>query len=210
MKHLACAAALCVAPLPALADCTAEIAALFDGGALDAYARPPHRHFKEIRGEDGTLKQTFTSVVETPLKTISDDSAGTYALAVEDRAWTGPGEDGPWTPSPANFPADRKGTHKAMMAAQVRNLKDTVCHGTVTRDGRDYLGYTFTTQTDPDPQFGNAFFGSTDTVFIDPATGRLAIWQQTGLFSSWLPTPQTDVYTTTFTYDPTISIEAPE
>jgi hypothetical protein len=35
-------------------------------------------------------------------------------------------------------------------------------------------------------------------------------WEQTGLFSSWLPTPGKDTYVTRFTYDASVKVTRPD
>jgi hypothetical protein len=67
----------------------------------------------------------------------------------------------------------------------------------------------YTTKTDPNPDMNNAFFGSSDTVYIDPETRQVMLLEQTGFFSSWLPEPRKDQHITRFTYDPNIKITAP-
>ena len=52
--------------------------------------------------------------------------------------------------------------------------------------------------------------GSTKTVFIDPATGRLTRIEDTGGFAHYAPDPGTDVTTSVYTYDPAISLSAPD
>jgi hypothetical protein len=67
----------------------------------------------------------------------------------------------------------------------------------------------YTTKTDPNPDMNNAFFGSSDTVYIDPETRQVMLLEQTGFFSSWLLEPRKDQHITRFTYDPNIKITAP-
>jgi hypothetical protein len=57
---------------------------------------------------------------------------------------------------------------------------------------------------------GNAFFGSSDTAYIDLETRQVMRLEQTGFFSSWLPEPGKDTHITRFTYDPEVKINAPE
>lgn len=212
MRLLIAAFALClVIPAQSSADaCHDEIAALFDGGPLDAYQRPPHRHEKQVLDASGTLTHTFTSIVQTPLRTISGLKGGDMTLAIDDDTWTGPSPDGPWTVSENNMPKDREPWHRAMQAQQAKNLSATECPGMVELDGQQYLKYHFSTKTDPNPDMNNAFFGSTDTVYIAPDTMQVMRLEQTGLFSSWLPEPGKDTYVTSFTYDPAIAITAPQ
>lgn len=197
--------------LPAAADpCRDEIAALFANGPLDAYQRPPHRHEKQVFDASGALTLTFSSIVETPLRSISGIKGGDMTLTIDDDTWTGPSPDGPWAPSQNNMPKDREPWHRAMQAQQAANLSDTACPGIVDFDGHQWLSYRFSTRTDPNPAMGNAFYGSSDTVHIDPETRQVMRWEQTGLYSSWLPEPGKDTYVTTFSYDPGVRVTAPQ
>ena len=92
---------------------------------------------------------------------------------------------------------------------QAKNLKDTECLGPVVKDGTPMLSYRYTTQTDPNPDMGGTYFGSTRTVFISPDTGRLMRVEETGAFSHYQPEPSTDQSTLVYTYDPSISLSVP-
>lgn len=107
------------------------------------------------------------------------------------------------------MPKNRKPWHLALQAQQAKNLSKTSCESDVTLDGETYDVVRFSTQTDPNPDMNNAFFGSTDTAYIDPKTGQVMRLEQTGFFSSWLPEPGTDLHVTRFIYDPTIRINTP-
>ena len=210
MKRIALAACLAL-PLPVQADeCTAQIAAMFDGGALDAYQRPPHRHEKQVIDASGNVTITFASIVETPLRTISGVKGGAMTLTIDDATWTGSGAEGPWTPSDNNMPKNREAWHKSMQAQQAANLTDTSCQDGVVIDGNTWNMVAFSTKTDPNPDMGGAFFGSSDTVYIDPETRQVMLWEQTGLFSSWLPEPGMDTQVTRFRYDPSLKVTAPD
>lgn len=196
---------------PAFADeCTAEIAAMFEGGPLDAYQRPAHRHEKQVSDAEGNITLTFQSIVETPLRTISGVKGGDMTLAIDDDTWTGAGPDGPWASSQNNMPKDRKPWHLALQSQQAKNLTDTECFESVTFEGVNYNVVRYSTKTDPNPEFNNAFFGSTDTAYIDPASKQVMRLEQTGFFSSWLPEPGKDTHTTVFNYDPLVKVSAPE
>lgn len=209
---LAAVGAVCASiSQPALADdCTAQIAAMFAGGPLDAYQRPPHRHEKQVADATGNVSITYQSIVETPLRSIFGIKDGAMTLAIDDDTWTGPGPDGPWTPSENNMPKNRKPWHQAMQAQQVKNLTATDCVDGVMLDGHTWNMVRYSSKTDPNPDMNNAFFGSTDTAYIDPETLQVMLLEQTGFFSSWLPEPGTDTHTTRFTYDPAIKITAPD
>ena len=202
--------ALALAPLQVSADdCTAKIAAAFKGGALDAYQRPAHRHEKQVLNAEGEVTFTFLSIVQTPLRTIAGLKGGDMTLSIEDKTWTGQTPDGPWTVSENNMPKDRIAWHLALQAQQAKNLSKTECEESITREGAEYERLHFTTQTDPNPDANNAFFGGTTTAYIDPATQQVMRLEVTGLFSSWLPEPGTDTHITRFSYDPSIVLNTP-
>ncbi len=208
---LAAASAVCaLAWQPALADdCTSQIAAMFTGGPLDAYQRPPHRHEKQVTDADGNVSITFQTIVETPLRTISGIKGGAMTLTIDDDTWSGPGPDGPWASSENTNPKNRKPWHNAMQAQQAKNLTATECTDGVTLEGNTFDIVRYSTKTDPNPDMNNAFFGSSDTVYIDPETRQVILLEQTGFFSSWLLEPRKDQHITRFTYDPNIKITAP-
>lgn len=209
---LAAASALCAfTSQPALADdCTSRIAEMFTDGPLDAYQRPPHRHEKQVTDAAGNVSITFQSIVETPLRTISGIKGGAMTLTIDDDTWTGPGPDGPWTSSVNNNQRDREPWHNTMQEQQAKNLTATECADGVTLEGNTWDRVRYSTKTDPNPNMNNAFFGSTDTVYIDPETMQVIRLEQTGFFSSWLPEPGKDTHITLFTYDPDVKINAPE
>lgn len=196
---------------PAFADdCSSQIAAMFTGGPLDAYQRPPHRHEKQVTDAAGNVTITYQSIVETPLRTISGIKDGAMTLAIADDTWTGPGPNGPWTSSENNMPKNRKPWHQAMQAQQAKNLAATECLDGVAIGGNTWDMVRYSTKTDPNPDMNNAFFGSSDTVYIDPETKQVMRLEQTGFFSSWLPEPGKDTHVTQFSYDADIKIAAPE
>ena len=208
--HTILSATLLFAACPANSDeCTAKIVSAFHGGALDAYARPAHRHEKQVLNAEGVVNFTFLSIVETPLRTIAGLKDGDMTLTIEDQTWTGPGPEGPWTASENNMPKDSKTWHLALQSQQAKNLSKTECNEDVTLDGTTYEMLRFTTQTDPNPDANNAFFGGTTTAYIDPNTQNLMRLDVTGLFSSWLPEPGTDTHITRFSYDPGIKVNTP-
>lgn len=209
---LAAVLAVCIfATQPALADdCTSRIATMFTGGPLDAYQRLPHRHEKQVTDAEGNLTITYQSIVETPLRSISGIKDGDMTLTIDDDTWTGPGPDGPWTSSENNNPKNRKPWHNAMQAQRAKNLTATECADGVTLDGVTLDMVHYSSKTDPNPDMNNAFFGSSDTVYIDPETRQVMLLEQTGFFSSWLPEPGKDIHITRFTYDTDIKVTAPE
>lgn len=87
-----------------------------------------------------------------------------------------------------------------MQAQQAENLTATECMDDVTFGGKIWDMVHYSTKTDPNPDMNNAFFGSSDTVYIDPETKQVMRLEQTGFFSSWPPEPGKDTHVTLFSY----------
>ncbi len=210
MRHLLIAA-LSLAPAAALADaCHDEIAALFDGGPLDSAARPPHRQIKEVRSPDGDLLYTFEARIASATTSIAGiRDSGNYAMAIGNKTWLGPGIDGPWTPS-TDMPGDMEAAQAQVVASQRANLAETECPGLTDHNGKTFLTYRFRTRTDPDPARGNSWWGSKDTVYLDPGTGRVMIWEQTEHIASWSPDMTMERHVITLDYDDSIAIAPPD
>ena len=81
--------------------------------------------------------------------------------------------------------------------------------GTVDVEGASYLSYSFTTKSDPDEEMGGLWYGSSDTVYIDPGTRQVMIWEMGNFVSSWAPAPTGEHHRVVFTYDPSIKILRP-
>ena len=196
---------------PALADpCRDEIAALFDGGALDIFAQPPYRAEMRVLGPDGAEKQVFDWVVETPVRQLFGMRGGTqYMLHLGAQSWMGPGPEGPWTALGEIGAGGTAEAQRAVGRSQQANLQDTECPGVTERDGTAYLTYSFRTRTDPDPARGDSWFSGAQTILIDPGTGLLMIREEREMAGSWAPEPSPDTRITTYAYDPALVLETP-
>ncbi len=87
MRATMFAALLALTPGFALADaCTDEIAALFEGGALDPFARPDRIETTVRVSPDGTETPVNEVRWDGTLKSIYAMS-GTYYLAIGTRSW---------------------------------------------------------------------------------------------------------------------------
>jgi hypothetical protein len=191
--------------------CMEEIRALWaEGAAFDAYEWPPHRTVNTMHDADGNVTRVFTSLIETPLRTISGIPGEHVTLAIENDVWTGPDFEGPWEKSPQGFTFDRRASHAREQAQRAANLEKVDCPGEVERDGVSFTAYSFTTRTDPNEDTGGSWFGSDNTVYLDPETGRVVIWEMSDFFSSWAPKPNGELHVITYQYDPTITVTAPE
>ncbi|MEQ8896252.1 MAG: hypothetical protein RID23_04115 [Roseovarius sp.] len=209
--HLLACAVLVSTAFPARADdCLADIRALWETGApLDAYQRPPHRHVNTVRDADGTVTQTYASIIETPLRTVAGVDGSHMTMSIDNDIWTGPGENGPWTPQ-QGFPGDRRAQHEADRIQRQANLTDVTCHGPVEVDGASYLSYSFTTKSDPNEEMGGMWYGSSDTVYIDPETRQVMIWEMGTFVSSWSPESNGETHRVVYTYDPSVKLTRPE
>jgi hypothetical protein len=209
LLSLALLAAL--APIPALADaCTDEIAALFHGGALDPFTRPPHMIETTTRDASGAVQYEMLTLWDTPLRSLSGMKGQMVTLMIGPDTWIGPGPQGPWTKAPNQNPPDMAAFQAAIRDQLAANLRDTACPGQTTLDGQTFTTYRFTTQTDPNPDQGGSYFGAAYTVYISPETGLLAREDQTGAFAHYQPAPGTDTTVALYSYDPALQLAAPD
>ena len=201
-----------LAPAPALADpCTEEIAALFRGGPLDGFAREPHMQVRESFAADGTPISTFEAVIVSPLEMVSGvRGAGRYLLLVDREGWMGPTMEGPWEPAGMTVTEDMLAAQRSVPEDQAGNLTETECLGEVDLDGAPAIAYRFRTKVDPHPARGDSWWGSLDTVHLDPETGRVIRWEQTEQVSSWAEGVSDERHVTVFDYAPGIAVERPE
>lgn len=210
-RGMVCAAAAWLAALTGAAHsggCLDEVKSVYRE-SLYAYDRPAYRSEKSVYDPEGKLIHVFVSTVESPLRTISGVRGDAMALVIDRQVWTGPGPDGPWTEAPSNFPADRKAVHDRAHEQQLANISDVDCMGEVDVEGQTYLGYGFTTQTDPDPNQGGLFFGERSTVYLDPESREVMRWEQTDFITPWMAEPDRAHHVTVFQYDDTIHVTPP-
>lgn len=191
-------------------DCHDEVSALYDGGTLDSFARPAHRQIKRVFSAEGDLKYIFDIVVETPLATIAGiRDGGQFIMAVGNNTWMGPTLDGPWTAG-TDMQGDMEAAQRQVVTSQQKNLKDVECLGLTERDGATYQTYRFRTKTDPSPERGESWWASYDTIWLDPETRQVAIWELTEHEASWAPETNMEVHVIEFEYDPAIRVAPPE
>ncbi|WGW04905.1 hypothetical protein [Tropicibacter oceani] len=196
---------------PAMAyDCHDRVAAMFDGGPLDPFQRPPHSYANTVTGTDGVVQYVFDVWWQTPVRAISGMRGGAlYTLMVGSDTWTGPSAKGPWTEMMNQLPEDHEAYQREVVRQQQTNLKGADCAGLVEIDGHTLDKVSFYTQTDPTGDMGS-WFGASNTVYVDPETGQVARWDMTGFTNSFSQTVTLDNHVLIFTYDPSIRIEAPQ
>lgn len=211
-RSIALASLIAILPLPALADdCHDRIAAMYDGDALDPRIRPAHRNSNRVTDAEGAHLRTFQTIFQDPLHTVSGvEGGGLFALVIDTRSWTGPTLDGPWTEAPNQLPGDRMAHVDKLRREEQANLSATECPGTTEINGQTLEEIRFHTKTDPNPDMGGTWFGAHNTVFIDPDSQRVMIWQMTDFENSWSQGVSKEVQEITYDYDETISLTVPD
>ena len=108
MRIVPAAVAIVLAmPLPAAADCGAEIAALFTGGPLDPFVRP-NRHEAGVEiTPDGRETPLYEVFWDGPVKAVSC-TAALCSMQVGNAMWIQPGGQGPWLAAPSELPVAAK------------------------------------------------------------------------------------------------------
>ncbi|MFT7593231.1 MAG: hypothetical protein ACI8R4_000544 [Paracoccaceae bacterium] len=199
---------LCLLPFAATADCRDEIVALFDGGPLDPLVQPPYRYENSVTAADGSPRYRYVVTFDTPMRSMTEMTTGMTTLAIGRNTWTKSRPDGPWIETPSSLPEDLMGFHKHNRDQLAANVSDAECLGVVPLGGEDMTAYRYKTQTGPNDD--GTYFGSLNTIYIDPASNRLMRQEQTGNFAHYQPEPGTDLTVMIYTYDPAITLAAPE
>jgi hypothetical protein len=193
------------------AGCRDRIAAMFDGGPLDPFVRPPHRFISTVLSPEGDTRYQFLTLWDTPARSISGIlGAGPFTLNIDGDTWIGPDPEGPWTAAPNMMPPDLEAFQRAQLAQQQKNLADVACPGQVEIDGASYENIAFFTKTDPDEATGGGWFGAHNTVYLDPQTERVMRWEMTDQVSSFAPEVSADINVQIFDYDTPVRIVRPE
>jgi hypothetical protein len=184
---------------------------MFDGGALDPFARPPHAIRSVTTGPDGAQKSVYLARFETPVETVGGVEGGEImALIVGNDSWIGASLDGPWQEAPNMVPPDHEGFARAQIAQTTANLTDITCDGTAEVDGMTLEKVSYTTHTDPMEVTGGAWFGARYTAFIDPETNLLMRMETRDFVAHYAPEPGKDLQVITYTYDPDIKVDPPQ
>lgn len=195
-------------PIAAAADCREEIAALFEGGPMDPFVQPPYRYVSTTTGEDGSLRYRYTVTFDTPLRSMTEMEGGMNILAIDHRTWSRASADDPWAEMPSSLPEDLAGFHRQTRDQLAANLTDPECPGTVATADGDRLTYRYRTRTGPNVD--GSFFGGLYTIYIDPDTNQLMRQEITENVAHYQPAPGTDRTEMVYSYDPAISLSAPE
>ena len=198
---------LALTPSAFAQSCEDSVAELFKSGPLNPLNRTGWRETTVQVAEDDSESTIIEAVWQNPAR-VRSVSNGTYIIAINSDTWTAPSEDGPWTASGATLPPDIEAYHQANNDALMRNVTEVSCPGEVEIDGRSLTKYIYRTVTDPN-EYG-IWFGGLFNTFIDPKTGKLARIEVSDSVGSWAPEPAKGKTVTTYSYDPTITIDPPE
>lgn len=209
MRRISLVLAVALAPLPAAADCAADVAALFDGGALDPFDRPNRREVTVSVTTDGT------ETTETPVSDVLWDgvtrsincTATMCAMQIDTEMWTKPVGTDAWAAAPSQLPDDPEAFAQGIVDDMAANLSEPDCLGADMLGGRAVTVFRYRTKTNPN-EFGS-WWGGLYTAFVADDTGRLVRLEETESIASWAAGPDPAVKVTTVTYDDSISISAP-
>jgi hypothetical protein len=191
MRMLIAAAVLCAATLPASADCASEIDAVLDASLTTV----PYRMTSTVTpGPDAEMISEI--VPPGRYRTIMTmDGTSIETIVIGEQGWTKAGDV--WTPISDTLAAQMITGFSAGAADADRSIEDAQCLGIQTIDGAEYAVFSFAAEA--------AGAGGVTTIYADPVTLRAA------RFEGRVESPNGVLYenTTTFTYDPAITIEAP-
>jgi hypothetical protein len=174
---------------PAFADCAADLQSVL----AKHIAAGPYRVESAFTLDSKPMRTTAEVVLPDRfhLRLLFGE-----AIFIGNAMWLAKG-DGQWAQSPA-VPAEQRMQVYEDLSEQLRNARDVACLGPVAFGTKSYLGYRFTSQRDVN---GKPVIW-VSTLYVDPATG-LAARQEVNA-----DTRQPILMT--FTFDPSIKIEAPQ
>lgn len=192
----------------ALADCSSEIDALFDG-PLDSFNRAPHHQVMTTLGADGAAVMTFDQWVETPVIYASQQRGQpTITVIRNQNMWQAPGFDGPWKSLGAVLPGDRVAWQRKQDSDRRANMTDPECPGLADVDGTALVLYRFHTRTEPDEH--GAWFAGRWSVFLDPSDGQLLRLETRENAAHYAPDPDDKTVVVQFDYSGARPIPDPE
>lgn len=197
-----------LSPIAVAADCGAEIAALFQGGALDPLIRPNRRETTIARHPDGSSSPVTDVVWDGPLNSMNCFTGGCM-IVVGAKSWSAPAPEGPWVEGMDPFsgvdPLTFVTATRDRLAASVSNPE---CLGETDLDGTPAIAYRFVSTPEPN-EFG-AWWGGTYSYWVDPVSGQALRMELSNAISNWAPEPSQDVQVTTIVYDDALRVEPPQ
>lgn len=209
MRNLMLAAVVCFTQIatPAAADCAAEIAKLFDGGAWDPFARENRRETSVIRHPDGKETRTSEVLWDGPYKSINCTSHG-CVMAIGNASWLGSSVDGPWTRSTDTGTVEPEKFVRATRDRLAASVAEPECLGPTELDGDQAVLYRFFSK--PEPNEHGSWWGGRYSVWVTQDSKRLLRIEIADGIASWAPNPSKDVQVTKVVYDSAISINEPK
>ena len=192
---------------PVLADCAAEIATLFDGGAWDPFARENRRETTVIKSPDGSEAPYSDVLWDGPLRSINCTPHGCF-MQIGFASWKGTSFEGPWARSGDTATGDPEEFVRGTNQRLADSVKEPECLGQADLDGQSAVLYRFNSKTEPN-EYGS-WWGGQYSVWVDLEAKRILRIELADGIASWAPTPSENVQVTTITYDDSIKIEEPK
>lgn len=209
MSRRACLAlvALALVPLPAIADCAEEIAALYKGGALDPFVRPNRHEVTKAMNPDGSMSVVSDVLWDGPVRSLNCMNGACY-LMIESTMYQSETAEGPWSLSPSTLPEDPAAFVRQIADDHAENVTDAECLGEQDLDGVAVNVYRYRSQTNPN-EFGS-WFGGLYTQYVSVESGQVVRIELAEEVASWAPEPSEVVKITEVTYDDSIVLDVPE
>lgn len=187
---------LSILPGAALADCTEEINKAFAA----MYAATPFRNELIAKGNDITLRTVSEVMLPHAIRMTTEGADASEIVMIGDRVWRNAG-DGFEELLPAELGKRFADQIRATHGRPLKDIKNSKCDETETRDGRTYKVY----------QYDQAFMmGQSEGL----ASGRLLVDKETGLPASMdVNSAAMGMMTMSFmkiTYDKSIKIDPPQ
>lgn len=195
------------AATPVSADCAAEIAKMFSGGAWDPFTRGNRRETTVLRHPDGKESPSSDVLWDGPFKSINCTPHGCF-MAIGNASWKGSSFDGPWARSGDTGTVDPETFVRGTRDRLAASVAEAECLGTADLDGQGAVLYRFFSK--PEPNEYGSWWGGRYSVWVDMENDRLLRIELAEGIASWAPKPSKDVQVTTIVYDDAIRIEEPK
>lgn len=139
---------------PAFSDCRAEIAALYNGGAMDEFTRRPHHIEMTDYAADGTMTERHVGQqIDGTHYTLFSEVRGMGVLYVGTEVWYQMGKDAAWG-NKQTMPAVRKDDLMRQQAEKAACISEDECLGAMQADGQEYVVYRWRVFTDTSEEHG--------------------------------------------------------
>lgn len=194
-------------PVPAAADCTADIAKLLQGGPWDPFVRKNRRETTVLRHADGSTSPYSDVLWDGPIRSINCTPNGCF-MAIGNASWSGSSFEGPWKSNGNIKNIDPETFVRNTMDRLAASVEKAECPGEVDLDGKQTVLYKFFSK--PEPNEHGSWWGGNYSVWIDAKANQLLRIELADGIASWAPKPSKDVQVTTVVYDEAIKIEEPK